>query len=968
VSCPHTQGDDCPICARTLDGNESGDTLIRTPGGPASASQFLPPGTPIGRYLLLGRLGEGGMGVVYTAHDPQLERTVALKLLRSANEANTDQTSGQARLLREAQAMAQLAHPNVVQIYDSGPWGNGVFIVMELVRGRTLDRWVKEKPRTWQEVLPIFLQAGRGLVAAHEAGLVHRDFKPLNVLVGQDGRPRVTDFGLARAAGKASVPEPVNDVDEVTRSGPISLETPLTLLGTMMGTPGYMAPEQYAGEQTSTATDQFAFCVSLYEALYGEQPFKADTLPELEVVTRKGEVPPPPKGSAVPPWLREIVLKGLRPKPGDRHPSLAKLLDALSYDPAAARRRRLVIAGLSALALLSVGGFAWSATQSKRACRGAEEQLDGTWDRKTRDAARAAFTATGVPFAPASFELVTGALDRWSKDWVEARTDACEATRVRGEQTERQLLLRMACLDRRREEVATLTQALGHADRSLVMNAGEALNKLSPLAACANVKQLEDRRQPPPELAALATELEQQLAQARGQMLAGKVLEAEAAITDVSKRARENHLVALESMSAEAATNLSLQLRRFPDARKHGEETLRAAIAAGDDEAAARVLSQLVSLVGWRLEKEAEARTWAALTQGMIDRLGGNVELSARLAEGLGDTEWQAGKKSEALAEYRRSLEGFKQVREDSLDVARLHSSIGWVLTELGELEEANDAYQRSRTMRERLLGVDNPVIAPTWNEIGTLAAERRDYASALEALVRFRFLAQQLDARLEQQLWASANYAVGLAEGGRAAESIAVLDELDRLVASSTEKPQNPEHLVRTRVVALNHLGRYEDAYVLGIRELAISVQLTGKDSRRVAGMERALIEPALETRRYKEALQYAEHYFAWVASAGAVDTPSVGQLHVLAAEAAEAQGLHPGGLEHAERGVKALVRGMKDPAAFARARFTLARLLARVPSRASASESVRLQAVEDAREAGKTELAQRIEAWRAK
>ena len=285
MACSHTQSDECPLCAATLSG--SGDTLLRgAEQGVVEGS--LPPGAPIGRYLVLERLGQGGMGVLYTAHDPQLQRVVAIKVLRSRADKDASQTAGQARLLREAQAMAQLSHPNVVPVYDSGPYGSGIFIAMELVRGSTLDHWVKLKPRSWREVLAVFVMAGRGLEAAHAAGLVHRDFKPANVLVGEDGRPRVTDFGLARATRALTLPETTETPEAVMRSGPITLDEPLTLAGSMMGSPGYMAPEQYVGAATTNATDQFAFCVSLYEALYGVRPFVAKTLPELELVTSRG--------------------------------------------------------------------------------------------------------------------------------------------------------------------------------------------------------------------------------------------------------------------------------------------------------------------------------------------------------------------------------------------------------------------------------------------------------------------------------------------------------------------------------------------------------------------------------------------------------------------------------------------------------------------------------------------------------
>ena len=425
VPCSHTTQDDCPLCAQTLN-EQSADTMVRGPKAgelaPRREGGSLPPGAPIGRYLVLDRLGEGGMGVLYTAHDPQLQRVVAIKVLRTRPDRDDSQAAGQQRLLREAQAMAQLSHPNVVPVYDSGPFGEGVFIAMELVRGSTLDHWVKVKPRTWREVLAIFVQAGRGLEAAHAAGLVHRDFKPANVLVGEDGRPRVTDFGLARATRALTVTEREEPSEAVLRSGPVTLDEPLTQAGAMMGSPGYMAWEQYVGAATSAATDQFSFCVALYEALYGVKPFVAKTLPDLAHLTSLGTVPPAPKGSDVPAWLHRILVTGLSPQPGKRHASMTVLLAALSHDPAVTRRRWAVVAAGLTVVCCALGLAAWSSWRQARACQGADALLLGVWDAPVKQRSEASFLATGAPFAKASWQLTRDALDAWASQWVASRT------------------------------------------------------------------------------------------------------------------------------------------------------------------------------------------------------------------------------------------------------------------------------------------------------------------------------------------------------------------------------------------------------------------------------------------------------------------------------------------------------------------------------------------------------------------
>src|SRR5262245_37690244 len=206
------------------------------------------------------------MGVVYAAYDPELDRRVALKLLHAGGSVEARK-----RLLREAQAMARLAHPNVIAVHDVGTWGDEVFVAMEFVEGPTLAERVRDEEPGWREVLDLYLQAGEGLAAAHVAGIVHRDFKPQNALVGRDGRVRVLDFGLARGTGAL----PPREAEEGPDSGaaPGLLVTPLTRSGSRMGTPAYMSPEQFEGLPADELSDQFSFCVALYEALYGERPF-----------------------------------------------------------------------------------------------------------------------------------------------------------------------------------------------------------------------------------------------------------------------------------------------------------------------------------------------------------------------------------------------------------------------------------------------------------------------------------------------------------------------------------------------------------------------------------------------------------------------------------------------------------------------------------------------------------------------
>ncbi|MCB9704754.1 MAG: serine/threonine protein kinase, partial [Myxococcales bacterium] len=301
-------------------------------GGPAPEAE----GPEVfGRYRIEAKIGAGGMGVVYRAHDPELDRRVAVKLLRA--EAADDERARQ-RMLREARAMARLAHPNVIHVYDVGAVDDQVFVAMELVDGVSLARWLMREERGWEEVLAVFRAAGEGLQAAHDAGLIHRDFKPENVLVGADGRVRVLDFGLARSSsggGEAGTLEG-GEVDEGAGAGAGAATTggdlggSLTRTGALMGTPRYMSPEVCRGRPADARSDLFGFCVALYEGIYGRMPFDGEDVQSYLASVAEGELREPPPGSEAPPWIWLVLRRGLARDPDARYHDMRSLLAALA--------------------------------------------------------------------------------------------------------------------------------------------------------------------------------------------------------------------------------------------------------------------------------------------------------------------------------------------------------------------------------------------------------------------------------------------------------------------------------------------------------------------------------------------------------------------------------------------------------------------------------------------------------------
>jgi serine/threonine protein kinase len=493
------------------------------------AEQPLRPGDKLGRYTILDVMGVGGMGVVHAAHDADLDRRVAVKLLRTASHAER----GRARLLREARAMARLRHPNVIKVYDAGTVGKRVFVAMELVEGLTGAEWLAapDTRRDWREVLRVFVAAGQGLAAAHAAGLVHRDFKPSNVLVDRSGRVVVTDFGLARqtrtdsssttrdttgsismsgsgstsrsgsgagagaaeaaeaadaadaaeaadAADAADMADMMADLAAAGVAGGDAPELTLTRPGAILGTPAYMAPEQHRGSPADARSDQFSFCVALYEGLYGQRPFRGHSSASLHAAIVQGRIAEPPRGSRVPRRLRRLLLRGLRAEPGERFPSMDALLAALGN--VARPRPRSLLAGAAAL-LVSLGAFVLvvGARPADAPAADCAISLDGVWDDGVAAAVRAVLSRTAD--GGAAFSALAARLDAGRHAWHEARTLVCEGARADLWTFHR----RMGCLLDYRDQVATLTELVRAADTQAMDFAVSAAADLPDPAHCA---------------------------------------------------------------------------------------------------------------------------------------------------------------------------------------------------------------------------------------------------------------------------------------------------------------------------------------------------------------------------------------------------------------------------------------------------------------------------------------------------
>ncbi len=700
------------------------------------------PGSALGRYIVLNKLGGGGMGVVYTAYDPELDRKVAVKLLRAESAERRKDPRARERLLREAQAMARLSHPNVIPVHDVGTLGEQVFIAMELIEGQTLGHWLKEKQRGAREILGVFIQAGKGLAAAHAAGLVHRDFKPDNVLIGRDGQVKVLDFGLARATEELASGAPTlpQKLEAQGPSTPRVLEAQLTKTGTFLGTPAYMGPEQLLGKATDARTDQFSFCVALHEALYGERPFEASSVEALAQKVSKGEVKEPSKSSRVPGWVRQILLRGLRPNPDERYPSVEALLRELGKDPRVARRRALAI-GSAVLAVAAVGiGYRQAAYRHSQVCKGAERKLAGVWDENTKRVVSAALLATGKPYASDAVRGVQKALDAYAQSWAAMHTEACEATRIRGEQSEELLDLRMDCLSQRREELRSLVELLGKADVKLAERAVQAAQGLSNFEMCTDVTALRAPVRPPANqsMRLKVEEFRKTLANAKALRAAGKYPEGLPIATSVATEAKALGYRPFEAEALLLVGQLKFQLRDF----KGAEQVLGAAVLAAEagrhDEIAAIAWTQLTAVLGSAQARYEEGHKAEEHALAAIERLGGRETLLASLLYNSAVLLREEGKYEDALAQQQRALAIQEGVLGPAhLDVATSLSNLGIILVHQGKYEQALAQVQRALAIQEPALGVTHPNLSLPLHTIGSILGRQGKYQEAVPYLQR---------------------------------------------------------------------------------------------------------------------------------------------------------------------------------------------------------------------------------------
>jgi len=570
-------------------------------------------GASIGRFVMLELLGSGGMGEVFLCYDPELDRRVAVKLLRPVRGGHANEAP--ARLIREARAIARLAHPNVVTVHDVAMWEGRVFLAMEYVAGPTLAVWARERAGEWAVIVAVYCQAGEGLAAAHRAGLVHRDFKPDNVLVAEGDRPRVLDFGIARAAGTGDSIETAPSLSSSSSLAPIDPAIDLTTTGMLLGTPAYMAPEQLTGVPVDARTDQFSFCVSLWEALYGERPFAGETLATLTASVLAGRLRPPPSGNRVPERVVRALRRGLALDPADRFPDMPALLAALAPRRASSPR------WLAALAVvgLAAGTTAWSLAgdDPTLACTGDASLLLSAWDEPLRRAGAAAFAGSGAPQAGESWAQVLRIADDWQTRWLAARGRACADTHTHHRQSGEVLDLRLACLSRQVPELGARAALWAEADADVVRHAVESASALPRPETCDGAA--DGRHGAAPEvLTSEVAGVRVALARVRALAAAGRYATAAALAQDQQEPAR-GHLATHAEARLALGTVLEQDGHPLP-ARTALQDAARLALEAGDDPLALSAATGLAWVTGIRLSRYDEGEAWLQVAQGLAAR------------------------------------------------------------------------------------------------------------------------------------------------------------------------------------------------------------------------------------------------------------------------------------------------------------------------------------------------------------
>ncbi len=859
--------------ARDLETRQLESIEWSTVGGspPAEHSSVLDLEARIGRDRPIEELGQGGMGRVLRAYDPKLQREVALKLLRT----NTEDPTARARLVREARAMAKLSHPNVVAVYDvEDDPVHGVLLAMELVEGTTLASWLREQRRRWPEILAAFVEAGQGLAAAHERSLLHRDFKPSNVLVTREtgslrGRCKVTDFGLAKLE-RDQPPNMGHSGSSLRASSHVAVDEVVTDHGAVLGTPRYMAPEQHRDETLTRAADQYAFCVALWEALYGELPFDGATIDKLVANAQVARVRMPTKVHAAPSWLRRACARGLLADPTQRWPSMTALLDAL----AKGRTRAKLRTGAAAIGVLALLAAVWQAQRSFElarravACEATADEVATAWSPERSRALRGALLATRASNVATTVDKLMPWLERQGAAWQAARVEACLDANVHGRWDADTLDRSLWCLDERRMELQSLVDELTRADVAVLHRAVPAAASLASVAECRDEKVLAASAPPPPDAREISRGVRDDIVAAGNLQRAGRYDKGLELARGALERAEALAWPRLVAKARLRVGGLSEATGAYAEAEAELEGAYLAALRGVAPQVAYDAANELVYVVGVSQARHAEGRHWARLAEVALEDVPDGEQLHrASLLVNLASLLNATGDYDQAERAHRQAL----AIREAALGPEDLHvatslNNLANVYATTARYAEAKVSYERVLSIRQAALGPEHPHVASTLNNLANINYALGDLQTARELHERVLAIRQEVLGPRHRDVATSFHNLATLHE---ATGDLRAATELHLRALEILEAAVGPEHPeVASSLMGLANVrmdtGDHEAAEELYQRALAINEKVLGPEHPNLASSLMGLAEVALARHQPGDAVPLARRAVA--------------------------------------------------------------------------------------------------------
>ncbi len=860
----------------------------------------------LGRYVVLGTLGEGGMGVVLRAYDPKLRREVALKCLKP----NTKGGEGRVQLVREARAMAKLSDANVVAVYDVEQHGETVILVMEYVQGLTLDVWQTASQADLKGVVEMYRQAGRGLAAAHRRSLLHRDFKPRNVVVSRDGVAKVTDFGIARISTEYSQSSSSSGMSSREMSADDEgREDPWTDGGVVVGTPRYMPPEQFNPGPIDASADQYAFCTSLWHALTGSHPFGSASRMSTRLRERKLEGPPRwPTNIKVPARWSRALSRGLAAAPSERWPSMDALLEELEPPRTGGRMRWVprMMAGF-AVAGAAAGAYIYAEDRRQR-CSGAEEEFAAVWNADRSAGVVAAFETIASRFAADAGARVQGRLDAYAEAWATSHREACAATAIRAEQSPATMDLRMYCLARAKATFDATVEILETADVDVVRRADTVVAGLAPLARCDDVAALASAIAPPAAKDAESVAgVRDLLAKAKASLSAGRFERAGAATLAARSAAESVDYGPVQTELAYVSGLVDSRLANYDNAERSLSQALELAQRHGQRELSAKSAGMLMFVVGNQQQRPAEGLRYlpvavgaAASDETLLRAVEGyhvTVLLAADAfedalqrakdvvsdlrAEGpgpdrslsvwlgrVGEALQGAGRHREAEAVFREilSLE-VDRLGTDHPYVATMRTNLASEVSAQGRYSEAEALYDESLAALDAVFEPSHPEIVGTMTGLGGLLYQQGRFS---QAEAKFRDALARVEASLGTSHPHSAGLRNNVALTLAAQERFADAEREYRVVLAAWIERFGHEHLnvalARYNLaLTLGDQGKFDAAEAMQREALGILEALLPKGHPSRTESVVALAGVLFAVERFDEAREFAEQ--AWVA-----------------------------------------------------------------------------------------------------